>query len=95
MSAEHAAPWTQAAGEVASLRACIYNALRLPAQAGASIGIVSTQATGLLAGDDVVFTTAQLQSFFASEASHPSLPPDLTTATSWTLSGLDTLTAVT
>jgi hypothetical protein len=84
-------PWQY--GEPQSLRATLYNALILPARVGAQIGIVSDQVVALAKGQDVVFPTAQLRSFFPRGDEHPALPPSLDAADAWVLSDDNTLTA--
>jgi hypothetical protein len=76
---------------VRSLRHDLYAALDLAASVGEQVGIVDAQVAALKAGQDVTFTTAQLRSFYPNGTEHPSLPPDLTVATAWTLTGDDVL----
>jgi hypothetical protein len=86
-------PFPRPAGEPASVRASLYNALILPARMGAQIGVVSDQVAALARGESVTFPTEQLVSFFPRGDEHPSLPPDLGVADAWVLSDDNTLTA--
>lgn len=82
-------PWRTG---VRSLRADLHAQLDLIASTGSEVGVVSKQWAALRAGMPATFPTEQLRSFYPRGTEHPSLPPDLGVATSWTLTGDDTLT---
>jgi hypothetical protein len=77
-----------------TLRAHLEAYLRLPAVAGAGIGIVSSQYVDLLAGRPATFTREQLEGFFPLGAlQYPTLPASYD-AEAYTLTGDDTVEAV-
>ena len=80
---------------VRPLRADLWAAMQLVAGVSAELGIVDAQVAALEKGQPVTFTTAQLVSFYPRGDEHPSLPPDLHAATSWTLTGDETLSPAT
>lgn len=76
---------TEACAE--TIREAVRCLIRLPAEVGAEIGIVSEQYVALVRGRDVVLTREQLSGIV-----HPNLPADLDAHAQWTLSGDSTLT---
>jgi hypothetical protein len=86
------APFTWPGGQPLSLRASLAKKLSLAANVGAQIGVVSDQYRALVRGADVTFPAIQLQAFFPGGGEHPALPADLGSASSWVLTGDNTLT---
>ena len=82
-------PWRTG---VRSLRADLHARIDLIAGTGEQVGVVSEQWGALRSGLPATFSTEQLRSFYPNGTEHPSLPPDLGVATSWTLIDDDTLT---